>query len=186
MASQKILKTGSIILSLFAVLCLGGCVKYFGYDGPYEGKVVDVETGQPIEGAVVHGGWYKASPGPGGATHTNYDSLEVLTDRNGEFKIPGQGLQIFSSLEPMDVTILKAGYSQISAYVWGFTVDSGVELKSNNKAIFKLRRMTMEEREKRRISMPDRPSKKLRLLVIEHNKEIAEIGWPSKFMLPVE
>jgi hypothetical protein len=26
-------------------------------DGPYKGKVIDLETGEPIEGAVVAGAW---------------------------------------------------------------------------------------------------------------------------------
>jgi len=43
-----------------------GCVSYGRVDGPYEGKVIDAQTGQPIEGAVVSGVWNKAHPGVGG------------------------------------------------------------------------------------------------------------------------
>jgi len=61
---------------------------------------------------VVHGTWSKAHPTPAGSSSTYYDSYEVLTDNNGEFKIPGQGFLVLSQVEEMDVTILKAGYEE--------------------------------------------------------------------------
>jgi hypothetical protein len=190
MATKKILINGiKVLLSTLVVICLGGCITYFGSDGPYEGKVIDAETGQPIEGAVIHGLWYMAHPGPGGATHTVYSSREVLTDANGHFNIPGQGLLFFSNLEPMDVTILKAGYTQIYDYIWGFTDTKGmgVELLNKNMAVFKLRRMTLEERKKRSITMPVIDSSgKMKLLRKESNREKIEMGLTSEYLYPTE
>jgi len=187
MASKTVLIKGSkILLSIFVFLCLGSCITYFGTDGPYEGKVIDVDTSQPIEGAVVHGDWYIAKPGPGGATHTDLDSREMLTDKNGEFKISGRGLLVMSNIEPMTVTILKAGYSQISSYIWNLSISPDVE-RQGGKAVFKLRRMTLEERKQRLIEMPILQStKKLKLLRLESNRENTEIGKPSNTLYPVE
>ncbi|MEI6209511.1 MAG: hypothetical protein WCP20_22240 [Desulfuromonadales bacterium] len=185
MASQKILmKVGKIVFYLFVALCLGGCVTYFGYDGPYEGKVIDPETNQPIEGAVVHGTWVKSHPGPGGASSTYFDSREVLTDKEGRFKIDGVGLLILSNMEEMEINIFKAGYTQIHGY-WS-TLTQDVE-RPSGKATIKLHQMTLEERKKRNIYFPGMvPIKSIRLFTREYNKETLELGYPTKMLLPEE
>ncbi|HEY5648458.1 MAG TPA: carboxypeptidase-like regulatory domain-containing protein, partial [Nitrospiria bacterium] len=48
-------------------------------------KVVDSETGEPIEGAVVVGQWYTVRP------REYLKITEAVTDKNGEFVIPGWG-----------------------------------------------------------------------------------------------
>ena len=97
-----------IIMSFMLVFC-SGCASMLRIDGPYEGKVIDAETKQPIEGAVVHGSWFKRDLLGYGEY---YDSHEVLTDKYGEFKIPGKGLLVLSKIESMGVTIFKAGYEE--------------------------------------------------------------------------
>lgn len=188
MASQTVLiRSIGFFLCAFLVLSLGGCGTYFGYDGPYEGKVIDKDTNQPIEGAVVHGTWYRAHPGPGGATHTYYDSHEILTDKKGWFKIEGLGLLIFSNKEEMAVNVFKVGYSQQDS-TWEGLKNNRADIEWNgNKAIIKLRRMNMEERRKRGINFPSiEPTKKHRLLRLESNKEMIEIGMPYSTLLPAE
>jgi len=64
-----------------------GCAIYHHY-GAYYGKVVDAETKEPLEGAVVlakYNTWLYASPG-GPATYF-LDAQEAITDKNGEFRI---------------------------------------------------------------------------------------------------
>jgi hypothetical protein len=83
------------------LLCLlnAGCVyTVVRYDGPYEGRVVDAETGSPIEGVVVLGVWYKEEPTVAGAVSSFYDSREILTDKDGNFNIHGKGLKIMSKV----------------------------------------------------------------------------------------
>jgi len=64
-----------------------GCALYHHY-GPYYGKVVDMETKQPLEGAVVLADYYTWLWGsPGGPSVYFLDTQEVVTDKNGEFKI---------------------------------------------------------------------------------------------------
>jgi len=55
--------------------------------GPYIGKVVDAETGEPIEGAVVYMVFFTQSPNPGGSTGHYAGAAETLTDVNGEFEL---------------------------------------------------------------------------------------------------
>lgn len=192
MASQTVLIKGSkILLSIFAFLCLGGCVTYFGTDGPYEGRIIDAETRQPIEGAVVHGTWVKSHPGPGGASSTYFDSKEVLTDKEGRFKIEGVGLLIMSNMEEMEINAFKAGYTQVHSYWTGLKIDSAavqfVEWEGK-KVVIKLQRMTMEERIKRSVYFPggDVPAKNKRLLIRESNKEMIELGYPVNTLLHEE
>jgi len=185
------MKSSKILIFIFVSFCLGGCVTYFGYDGPYEGKVIDSDTGQPLEGAVVHGTWVKSHPGPGGASSTYYNSKEVLTDKEGKFKIDGVGLLIFSNVEEMEINIFKAGYTQIHGYWTGLKIDSAatsfVERKGDS-VVFKLHRMSFEERRDRSIYFlgSDVPVVGKRLLIRERNKEMMELGKPANTLLPEE
>jgi hypothetical protein len=54
-------------------------------DGPYRGKVVELETGNPIEGAVVAAEW---TIEPFVHTERVCDAQETVTDKNGEFELP--------------------------------------------------------------------------------------------------
>ena len=148
-------------------------------DGPYEGKVIDVDTGEPIEGIVVLGVWYKENPGPGGAVSEYYDAMETVTDKNGEFKIDGLGLLIMSNVIPMDVLIFKAGYEYESG-LWSALKKYAKKIKwEGDKAIIPLKKLTMEER-KKELGPPSPPHKapkgKIRLMLNEINKDRAEQG----------
>ena len=105
------MKKSAVRIVCIAVLLLGGgCTSIFRIDGPYKGKVVDAETREPLEGVVVLGVWSKVYPNVAGTTSEFYDSVELLTDKKGEIKIPGKGLLLFSFLGEMGVVIYKAGY----------------------------------------------------------------------------
>lgn len=54
--------------------------------GPYMGKVIDAETGEPIVGAVVYMVFYTQTPHPAGSWGHYAGAVEALTDINGEFK----------------------------------------------------------------------------------------------------
>jgi hypothetical protein len=58
-----------------------------GYRGPFEGRVIDAETRQPIQGAVVFMEWSLGTPTAAGRVDEFYDAAEVLTDKNGYFSI---------------------------------------------------------------------------------------------------
>lgn len=100
-----------LILSLMVSILNFGCVYGFRYDGSYKGKIVDELTNNPIEGVVVLGLWYKETATVAGTTSTFYDAKETVTDKNGKFEIPGQGLRILTDLTPMNFRAFKAGYS---------------------------------------------------------------------------
>jgi len=176
-----------LTLLLSASLLCSGCVTYLGYGGPYEGRVIDRDSRQPIEGAVVHGIWRIHEPCSKTAPTTYRDSQETVTDKKGEFKINGIGLLYMSCVDEMEVTVFKAGYEQLRSTPWSAlknpAASEDVEWQGGT-AIFKLRPMTMEERRKREVDLPDTPDSKRNLFRIENNREQMEIKTPSGKLPP--
>ncbi len=149
------------------------------YDGDYIGKVIDAETGEPIEGAVVLGVWYKEVPTVAGPKRSYYDARETVTGKDGEFSIPGQGLIVLSNLEPMRATIFKAGYNYevVSWSALFRKLHEEIEWE-DNKPIIILRKLTMEERRRRSPPEPpdEAPLKKVILMLKEIDKDDKELG----------
>lgn len=56
---------------------------------PFSGTVTDVETGEPIPGAIVVAKWSGDKPGPFDAESICYHVESAVSDENGRFKIPG-------------------------------------------------------------------------------------------------
>lgn len=191
METAKILNHAKILPGLavaLLILCLSGCTTIIGYDGTRIGKVVDRDTGQPIEGAVVHGTWNRVHIGPGGAHGVYYDSRETLAGKDGSFKLDGIGLLILSTIDDVEINVFKAGYTQLAYAFWHNitdykTKDVTVELVDDTPVI-KLRRMTMEERKLWHPVLPggDVPKKHKRLLIRESNEEMKARGYSSKYL----
>jgi len=184
---RLLMRTNGFLIVFFVTVFLiftAGCAYPIRYDGPYQGRVIDAETKQPIEGVVVLGVWYKiAGVGAGGASHEFYDAQEKVTNKNGEFSIKGQGLKIMSSVEPMNVLIFKAGYEYLGLWPWeAFKEDEIIQKKiswEGEKPIISLRKLTIEERRKRHTGKADVvPDVKQKLLIRESNKEYKELGIP--------
>lgn len=82
---------------------------YAHSDGPYKGKVIDLDTGNPIEGAVVAAAWTIET-----WAHTERicDAKETMTDKNGEFELPEGSCTAhpFAKLHKPNVVVFKPGY----------------------------------------------------------------------------
>lgn len=80
----------------------------------FKGKVIDAETKEPIEGAVVVVVYYKHSliSGPGGGYTSVVKIKEALTDKNGEFYFPSYTtlIQPNSIEDDARFIIYKPGY----------------------------------------------------------------------------
>ncbi len=78
-------------------------------DGPYRGKVVELETGKPIEGAVVAAEW---TIEPFVHTERICDAKETVTDKNGEFELPKGSCTShpFAQMYGPYVVVFKPGY----------------------------------------------------------------------------
>ncbi len=82
------------------LLLMSGCYL------PMGGRVIDSETEQPIEGAVVLVEWNEAH-GLGLTYHTVYKIAETETDKQGKFSLPGAYNPMID--EPY-LVIYKQGY----------------------------------------------------------------------------
>lgn len=146
----------------------------FRYDGPYEGKVVDADTGEPIQGAVVLGVWNRIHPNVAGWNTEFYDAVETVTDKNGDFYIKGLGILLLSNIDKMNVLIFKAGYDHLGYGPWkSFRVDYLLKQKiawKEDKAIIPIKKLTKEQsKEFGAPSRPNIPEFKMRLLTNEIN-----------------
>ena len=59
------------------------------YAATFKGKVIDADTKQPIEGAVVVAAWHEATATVAGESTRLKDVKETLTGKNGEWAIKG-------------------------------------------------------------------------------------------------
>ena len=171
-------KISSVRLLLMALLLqlFGGCVSLAYFEGDYHGKVIDAETLQPIEGAVVLGVWSKGYPGAGGIAHEYYDARETVTNENGDFTIKGMGPRAITHLEKMNIVIFKVGYEEVGLTSWESLKDAIYyrdRVKwEGNKAIIPLDRLSLEQRRKRFDASPTGvPLNKLKKLLEEIERE---------------
>ncbi len=170
------------LVGIFMLMVTSSCSMYVvRYDGKYRGKVIDADTAGPIEGVVILGVWNTVHVSPGGGVSYYYDAREIVTDKNGEFLIPGMGLRILSRLEPMDVWIFKAGYRYTGGPWPSLHLGYGSKVKwEGEKAIIPLKKLMIEER-KRGYSPPGPPTeaqraKKAQRYIEEINKYRREQG----------
>ena len=93
-------------LFFFLLLVLSACVHT---DGLYRGKVVELESGKPIEGAVVAARW---TIEPFVHTERICDAKETITNENGEFELPKGSCwsHPFAEMHKPTVVVFKPGY----------------------------------------------------------------------------
>jgi len=110
--NRKLFLFGFITLILFLL-----SYKYSLAAGPWKGKIVDTETREPLEGAVVVAVWERVYRTPYGTNSYFYEAKETLTDREGRFEIPSYTpinlLPIISYIKEPEFTIFKPGYGSL-------------------------------------------------------------------------
>jgi len=88
------MKKGRVTILIIMVLIMGYAMIFGGWilftKPAYKGKIIDSETKEPIEGAVVVAVYnkYPIISGPGGGSSSSIHIKEALTDQNGVFRIP--------------------------------------------------------------------------------------------------
>ena len=132
-----------LMLSMF----LYSCYSY----GTITGKVVDDETGEPIEGAVIMAEWTETK-GMIGLSHTmSYKVVEVVTDKDGKAIIPGvkEGKAIIMGIskpyiESPTVAVYKKGYVLWSNNHIFPGTKHHTDFKWRNNYVFRLERFKPE------------------------------------------
>lgn len=105
-----------LIISAMATKSEAGWLIY--HESELKGQILDIDTKQPIEGAVVVVVYKTATPGLGaGQGSSNIAVGETLTDKEGKFLIPSYStiIQPFSWKIPSTMIIYKPGYARLDS-----------------------------------------------------------------------
>lgn len=177
-----------LILSILILHFIYGCIPMYvaRYDSTFYGKIVDADTGEPIEGVVVLGTWYSEFPGIAGPGKKFYDARETVTDQKGDFSISGKGISVLGNLEPVRIMIFKAGYNYVEGTWKSFKESFYYKDKvkwEGSKAIIPLNKLTMKERKKGLGPPPppdEAPLEKVILMLREMDKDDIEQGLDTR------
>jgi hypothetical protein len=155
--------------------------------GQYRGRVIDAETKQPLEGAVVLAVWENKIPGVSGTSYSYLDSEEILTDENGRFVV-GKNPPVSSGMPWVAgprLTIFYPGYGFYPRYQVIPKGSTRLHLDSMEKQELIIELPKLKTREERlrviRGVFPglEVPRKKIPYLVHMINKESKAIGIPT-------
>lgn len=121
---MKIIGTIAVAILMFALFAPTSDAGWLIYHVPeFKGQIIDIDTKQPIEGAVVVAVYKKATMGLGaGSLSSIISARETLTDKDGNFRIPSYTtlIQPFSWQIPNEVIIYKPGYASLETGTWHF------------------------------------------------------------------
>ena len=119
MTSTGAKRVGQAVAMILLMLIVSNCAlkgPYRCYLGSYPGRIVDIDTGDPIEGAVVHVTYTTYGASAAGAIGSQVTVRETLTDANGEYLIPEdiEMHECFSGKLHGQLQIFKPGYARPS------------------------------------------------------------------------
>jgi len=105
------------ILFLILFCSTNSSASWLVYHKPeFKGRVVDIDTNRPLEGAVVVAIYRTEAIGIGDSVDIDIHAREAITDMDGNFRIPSYTtlIQPFSWSTPVCFTIFKPGYGTVS------------------------------------------------------------------------
>lgn len=126
-----------IIILLMIILVISTSTTTSIAGGPWKGKIIDIDTKEPIEGAVVLAIWERAYRTVSGDKTYFYEAKEVLTDKDGKFEIPAYTpinlLPLISYIKGPYFIIFKPGYLSLEEHIDENIIDKKVELQKFGK-----------------------------------------------------
>jgi hypothetical protein len=156
--------------------------------GPWKGRIVDIETKEPIEGAVVVAVWERVYGTPAGPNSYFYEAKEVVTDKEGRFEIPAYRpinlLPLISSMRGPAFTIFKPGYLSLSnRHLEENVIDKPAEFTRDEKTyklapgLIELPGLKTREERLKAVSLPPTvPDDKMPKLIDLMNREAVALG----------
>ncbi|MGV8073114.1 MAG: hypothetical protein AB2L11_00935 [Syntrophobacteraceae bacterium] len=160
----------TVLIAGVVLTVVGPCTITHRY-GPYSGKVVETETGEPIEGAYVLVAFYTHMFTLAGPVSQFVDTRDATTNKNGEFKIAAYRTWALRFLHGWN------DEGSIVIYKPGYAGDSVHHIFAKNFVIERLKKLAYKERQN--YWGPDTPTdapkekvRKLRELIDEEDKNL--------------
>jgi len=176
-------------ISLFIITCFSyGCYYVLGISmpgyrilSPFQGRVVDADTGEPIGGAAVLAVYKSSDMSVAGTITRTVDAQETLTDKKGEFKIPESKFWVKEDAgRPMArLIIFKPRYGAFPEHPRSKALKENKSRPSADKYIvYELPKLkTREERRSNLPLRPDIPYAKMKNFVRLINEERISLGF---------
>src|SRR5262245_3114236 len=112
-------------------------------EGQYHGRVVDAETKQPLEGAVVTVIWMKAPFSLMDGVKDFHQARETLTDADGRFAIDAKPNWAIRSVDRRpEIIVFKPGYGRYPDMYWRLPI--GTRLGTIEEELQARRPVTIE------------------------------------------
>ena len=107
-----------VLLLSLALLCLPTSASAFiYYANAIEARVIDSQTGGPVQGAIVTANWQLEGGFESGIAVDQLKILETVTDVNGKFIIPAWGPKVslrgHASFKWPQILVFKPGYKSL-------------------------------------------------------------------------
>jgi hypothetical protein len=188
-----------LLLGILSVARLGiadaGSGWLIYHESSFKGRVIDAETKEPIEGAVVVAQYHVNMLGPTGSHTTLIDVQEALTDKKGEFYLPSltKVINPFSTGYDTSFLIWKPAYK--GENIWGgyffakepgtvenrpVHAEGGLVLKPVRLGIVELERTKTKEERRKAMPTPfgkDSDAKKQKEFIGLINEERKSFGF---------
>lgn len=172
-----------ILIAAVAVSAFIILTAFFHTFGPYGGRVVDAETGEPISGAVVLVYFETAAYKEAEIVHHFADAVEAVTDQNGEFTIPSHDIFLIRPLHQWVAggtsIVFKPGYASFPKFKGAVIEGKAVStLPEGVRVTVRLPRLGSTEERKKNLPMvytPGVPVEKMPRLAELKRLEMNEI-----------
>jgi hypothetical protein len=189
---SKSLLLGCLTIS---ILILWGCTVSRDF-GPYQGRVIDYDTGEPIEGAVIFYTYRTEFVlSPAGPVPKTVGTVEQLTNSNGGFNLPSKAISSFSMFHRWDqyheLYIYKPGYalfpsdktqtsSSVDLINNNLPVDKHITIKIKKLKTVSERRTNLNMIHTTMLSLPGEMTKLIDGLIEEEEKYLLDVEASKK------
>ena len=144
--------------------------------GPFRGRIVDVETGEPIAGVAVLVMWWENVPNPVQGQRKFFEARETTTDAEGRFEVPRFSPPFFEfRILPPEIMLFAPGYVEQSESVTP-PPPTGQPFVDPTEIRMRRLKTRQELREKRRARPSSVPDDKMSGLIRAINIERRMLG----------
>jgi len=175
---------------LFATLALTACAFTTKDRGPFEGKIVVADTGQPVAGAAVFAFWSRIVSVMGGSEF--HDVRLAVTDTQGRFEIPRLPMPWRLNVQPPTFRWFAPGYATVNV-----VLDSSPDRRARVPTLIEMRELKYFNQETLRTlpirmydglppGLPDETRQMLHVVVNEKRQALGlpPVGAPHTWSVP--